>query len=247
MVILDSPCPKMNNGDAMVLTQKNMILSALMLVFAVLGTAMRPTIRLADELPPIDLATMVPKAFGDWHEEINVIAQVVNPQSKSMIEKLYSQTLSRTYINAQGYRIMLSIAYGKNQSDALQLHKPELCYPAQGFTLLNKQTSPLDLLGSPISTVWLETSLGQRFEPLTYWTVVGDHITTSGTDKKLTEMGYALRGRIPDGMLVRLSSIDRDTANAHALQNLFANAMIQAIAPEQRARFAGHLQLNHNP
>ena len=48
---------------------------------------------------------------------------------------------------------MLSIAYGKNQSDALQLHKPEICYPAQGFTLLAKQNTPLDLLGKPIAAI----------------------------------------------------------------------------------------------
>lgn len=223
---------------------KNIVLLLLMLSAAALGAAMRPTIILADERPPIDLAAMVPTAFGDWHEQTNVLAQVVNPQQKSVLDKIYSQTLSRTYINAQGYGIMLSIAYGKNQSDALQLHKPEICYPAQGFMLLNKQTATLDLLGRPISAVQLETSLGRRFEPVTYWTVVADHITTSGIDKKLTEMRYALRDRIPDGMLVRVSSIDQDTANAQAQQKQFAGDMINAIAPEYRQRFAGNPQVN---
>jgi len=223
---------------------KNIVLLLLMLSAAALGAAMRPTIILADERPPIDLGAMVPTAFGDWHEQTNVLAQVVNPQQKGVLDKIYSQTLSRTYINAQGYGIMLSIAYGKNQSDALQLHKPEICYPAQGFVLLNKQAATLVLLGRPISAVQIETSLGRRFEPVTYWTVVADHITTSGIDKKLTEMRYALRGRIPDGMLVRVSSTDQDTANAQAQHKQFANAMINAIAPEHRQRFAGNPQVN---
>ena len=218
---------------------KSIILLALMLVSAALGAALKPHISMADERPPIDLAAMVPTAFGDWREETNVYAQVVNPQQKSVIDKIYSQTLSRTYVNKQGYRVMLSIAYGKNQSDALQLHKPEVCYPAQGFQLLNKQATVLDLLGRPISAVRIETSLGQRFEPVTYWTVVGDHITTNNINKKLAEMRYALQGRIPDGMLVRVSSIDQDTVTAQAQQSQFANAMVQAIAPEHRQRFAG--------
>ena len=71
----------------------------------------------------------------------------------------------------------------------------------------------------------LETHLGQRFEPVTYWTVVGDHITTTGVNKKLTEMRYGLRGRVPDGMLVRVSSIDRDSPRAHRIQAEFAAAM----------------------
>lgn len=223
----------------MTFSAKSIILLALMLLSAALGAALRPHISLADERPPIDLAAMVPTAFGDWREEINVFAQVVNPQQKEMLDLAYSDTLTRTYVNGRGYRIMLSIAYGKNQNDALQLHKPESCYPAQGFTLATKKRASLDLLGRPISTVELETSLGQRFEPVVYWMVIGDHVITSSTDKKLTEMGYTLRGRIPDGMLVRISSIDKNTASAQAIQSQFANAMIQAIAPENRNRFAG--------
>lgn len=223
----------------MKLSLKNLMLLALMLLSAGLGAALRPTISLADERAPIDLKAMVPTAFGDWHEETNLIAQVVNPQQKGVIEKIYSQTLSRTYVNHQGYRIMLSIAYGKNQSDALQLHKPEICYPAQGFTLLSKEDDTLNILGKSIPATKLVTNLGRRYEPITYWTVVGDHITTGGTNKKLTEMSYGLKGRIPDGMLVRLSSMDSDSSTAYQLQSQFASAMIGAISPEHRNRFAG--------
>ena len=223
---------------------KNIVLLVLMLLSAALAAAMRPTISLADERPPIDLAAMVPGAFGDWHEEVNLSNQLVNPQQKTLIDKIYSQTLSRNYINRQGYRIMLSIAYGANQGKALQLHTPELCYPAQGFTLLSKQPGKMDLLDRPLATIRLETSSGQRHEPLTYWTVVGDHNVIGGLDKKLTEMRYALTGRIPDGMLVRVSSIDQSTERAYNMQKQFASAMIAAIASEHRSRFAGDPKSN---
>ncbi len=218
---------------------KNIALLLLMLLSAGLALALRPTISLADERPPIDLAAMVPTQFGEWQEQLNLTAQVVNPQQQQTIDRIYSQTLSRTYANRQGYRIMLSIAYGKNQGDALQLHKPEVCYPSQGFTLLNNQRGTLDLLGKPISAVRIDTNLGQRHEPVTYWTVVGDHITTGGIDKKFTEMHYALRNTIPDGMLVRVSSIEANSTSAYAMQSQFATAMVAAIAPEHRKRFAG--------
>jgi len=223
---------------------KNLVLMLLMLASAGLGVALRPTISIADELPPIDLKTMVPTAFGSWHEDLNVSAQIIDPQQKQMLDKIYDKTLSRTYVNSQGYRIMLSIAYGKNQSGTLQLHKPEACYPAQGFSLLSSQAGKLDLLGKPIPATRLETSLGQRFEPITYWTIVGDHVTSSMTDKRVTEVRYAMRGRIPDGMLVRISSIDKNTGDAYALQKQFANAMVESIAPEHRQRFAGKPQVN---
>ncbi len=223
---------------------KSIILLALMLLSAALGAALRPRISLADERPPIDLAAMVPTAFGDWREQLNLSNQIVDPQQKETIDKIYSQTLSRTYVNAQGYRIMLSIAYGKNQSDALQLHDPEICYPSQGFTLLTKRHDTLNLLGKPSSATRVSTNLGQRFEPITYWKVVGDHVLNGGNDKKWTELRYALHNRIPDGMLVRISSIDRATDNAYIMQNQFAAAMVGAIAPEHRNRFAGDPNLN---
>ena len=228
----------------MTFSVKYLVLLALMLVSAVMASVLRPTISLADERTPIVLKTMVPAAFGDWREQLDLSAQIVNPQQQLALDKIYSQTLTRTYVNKVGYRIMLSIAYGKNQSDALQLHKPEVCYPAQGFQVLDTQHGTLDLLGKPIAATRLETSLGQRHEPLTYWTVVGDHVTTGGIDKKLTEMRYALKREIPDGMLVRVSSIDTGTENAYAVQRQFAVQMVRAIAPEYRNRFAGDPQLN---
>ena len=225
-------------------SMKNVVLLALMLASAGIASALRPTIRLADQLAPINLAAMVPEAFGDWREQRNHTNQVVNPQQKQLLDKIYSETLSRTYVNAAGYRIMLSIAYGKDQSDALQLHKPEVCYPSQGFQLLSKQADTLDLLDRPITAVRLETSLEQRFEPITYWTVVGDQVTTGGLNKKLTEIRYALQGTIPDGMLVRVSSIDNGSKNAYAIHNQFATQMVNAIAPEHRQRFAGDPKIN---
>lgn len=228
----------------MKLSIPNIILLTLMLLSAGMASALRPTISLADERAPVRLETLVPRQFGDWQEQLNMSAQIVDPGAKQVLDRIYSETLTRTYINKAGYRIMLSIAYGKNQSDALQLHKPEICYPAQGFMLLNKQAGTLDLLGKPISAIRLQTSLGQRIEPITYWTVVGDHITKSGIDKKLTEMRYALHGRIPDGMLVRVSSIDTGTENAYAMQSQFAAQMVQAVAPDMRNRIAGDPLLN---
>ena len=228
----------------MKLSLPNIVLLLLMLLSAGMASALRPTISLADERTPINLKAMVPTAFGDWQEQLNMSAAIVDPTQKELLDKIYSETLTRTYVNRAGYRIMLSIAYGKNQSDALQLHKPEVCYPAQGFALLAKQAGSLDLLGKPIAATRLQTRLGQRVEPITYWTVVGDHVTTGGIDKKLTEMRYAMTGRIPDGMLVRVSSIDPANDNAYAMQSQFSNQMLQAIAPDLRNRFAGDPALN---
>lgn len=211
----------------------------LMVLSAGLAAALRPAISLADERPPINLKTMVPTAFGDWQERLGGVAQIIDPRTQQKLDEIYSETLTRTYVNRSGYQVMLSIAYGKNQSDALQLHKPEVCYPAQGFQLTNKHPGSLVVADLLLPTTRLMTKLDRRQEPVTYWTVVGDHTTTSGIDKKLTEMRYALNNRAPDGMLVRVSSIDGDIENAYRYQDQFAQQMLAAIAPQNRQRFSG--------
>jgi EpsI family protein len=226
----------------MKLSVKNLLLLALMLVSAGLSAALHPTNFLADERAPMDLASMVPSAFGDWHEQLEMSAQIVNPQQKELMDKIYSQTLTRTYVNRQGYRIMLSLAYGKNQSKSLELHSPDVCYPAQGFAVADKQKATLNILGAPIAGTRIETNLGRRHEPVTYWTVVGARVTTGNVDKRLLGLRYAIAGKIPDGILVRISSIDAATDNAYAIQNQFASDLMQSIAPENRGRFMGDIQ-----
>jgi EpsI family protein len=196
---------------------------------------------LADELPPVSLDSMVPKSFGEWQELPVVLTQIVNPQQQETLERIYSETLNRVYANPEGYRIMLSVAYGKNQNKALELHSPEVCYPAQGFTLTDKHKTSLSLLGKPVQATQIETYLGQRYEPVTFWTAVGAAVPASTLQKRLVEFRYALSGRIPDGFLVRVSSIDKDSANAYGQQARFAGDLMQALTPANRQRFAGDL------
>ncbi|MDR7305620.1 exosortase-associated protein EpsI, B-type [Rhodoferax saidenbachensis] len=211
----------------------------LMVLAAVAAWRFTPTILLADKLAPIHLDAVVPSAFGDWKELTNQAAQIVDPSRQKLIDEIYTETLSRTYVNAKGYRIMLAIAYGRDQRDSLQLHQPEVCYPAQGFTLLGKHTDMLPLPQRNVAITRIETRLGNRAEPVTYWTMVGETVFRGGINKKLGEMQYGRQGYIPDGMLVRISSIDPNNANAYQLQKQFASDLVQALPPAFVKRFAG--------
>ncbi|MDP3538782.1 MAG: EpsI family protein [Azonexus sp.] len=223
---------------------RNIILLVLMLVTAGLAIAMRPTHKIADQGPEVVLETMIPTVFSEWREEKQASTQIIDPRTKEMIEKAYSQTLTRTYVNADGYRIMLSIAYGTDQSDSMQVHKPESCYPAQGFVLHSKNKGTLPVRNGLIPVTRLHTSLGLRSEPVTYWITVGNFVIQSGENKKLIELSYGLNGKIPDGMLIRVSSIDSQIDNAYQMQNRFAAQMLEALAPEHRQRLTGNLQPN---
>ena len=85
-------------------------LAAMMCTASVAGLAIRPSKTMAQQGLSISLDTTVPKTFGEWTEVDTQGAQVVNPQTQELLDKLYSQILTRTYVNKDGYRIMLSMA-----------------------------------------------------------------------------------------------------------------------------------------
>jgi len=219
---------------------KNFVLMAMMIAASGLAVAMRPTQKVADQYDPVELAKMVPVKFGEWQEEPQNQTLIVDPQQKEMLDRIYSQTLSRTYVNSRGYRIMLSIAYGTDQTDTNQVHRPDVCYPAQGFILKNKQNIQFDTEQGVIPATRIEASMGQRNEPVTYWITVADHVVTNGFDKKITELSYGLKGQIPDGLLFRVSSIDNDVGNAFAAQEAFIRDFLAAVPEAKRPFLLGN-------
>jgi EpsI family protein len=134
---------------------------------------------------------------------------------------------------------MLSLAYGSDQRGALQAHKPEVCYPAQGFKLHNSESLPLVTPGGSIPTQRLMTSLGPRHEPVTYWFTVGNRVVQSEFEKRIVQISYALTGLVPDGLLFRISSIDSDQAHANRYHDQFVNELLKAIPIGDRIRLTG--------
>lgn len=220
-------------------TIRNIILLALMLAASGLAVAMRPTHRIADDGPKLDLAKVIPGEFGDWQEEKQMAAQIINPQQQESLAKLYTQTLSRTYVNHSGERVMLSIAYGADQSDAKALHYPEVCYPAQGFRLDEMKIGEVETQFGNIRVKRLLTALGNRIEPITYWTTVGNKVVVGGKETKLEQLRYAFHGQVPDGLIFRASSITNDTASGYEIQADFVRQLVQSITPANRLKLAG--------
>lgn len=201
--------------------------------------AWRPTRYLADTLSKVDLETMFPKAFGSWVIDERMPVQLVSPDTEAALNKIYNQTLSRTYINRDGNRIMLSVAYGGDQSDATSAHRPEGCYPGQGFEISPSTTVKLTTSRQPLRVRRLVARLGARIEPITYWIVVGEKVAVTGTEQKIEQLTYSAAGMIPDGMLVRVSSIDANTKHAYEVQQQFVDELVSSLQPGVRARVFG--------
>jgi EpsI family protein len=201
-----------------------------------------PTLYLSDKLGKPDLETLFPKEFADWRLDARAGLVLPSPETQALLDSIYNQTLTRTYINAQGYRIMLSVAYGGDQSDATRAHMPEVCYPAQGFQITANNSGQITLDNRPVAVRYLMSKYGNRNEPITYWMVVGDRVSLSRTDQKLAQFAMGLKGYIPDGMLVRVSSIDENAARGHQAQEAFLQDLAVAVPQQGRDRVFGSLK-----
>jgi len=214
-----------------------------------LGVAMAATSALTGALTPqprapqpharFSLEHMIPQRFGAWTIDPNIVPLQPDPEQQGVLAKIYDQTLSRTYIDPHGQRVMLSIAYGGDQSKALQLHLPEVCYVAQGFALLRDSDDLLPTRYGQLPVKRLVARLAERNEPITYWITIGDKATKAGIQQKLRRLAYGLSGEIPDGMLVRVSTIQSNEQAAWRVQDRFVAEMLSVLAPGDRAHLIG--------
>ena len=219
------------------------------LASVILGVAMAGTSALTGALTPkqkvaavqerFDLEAMIPKRFGNWTVDNSVVPLTPDETQKELIATLYDQTLARTYVNDAGQHVMLSIAYGGDQSKQLQLHLPEVCYVAQGFDMVQDHKGELATQYGSVPVKRLVARQNARNEPITYWVTVGDKAVMSGLGQKYRRFVYGLTGKIPDGMLVRVSTIEADEHGAYRVQDRFVIQMLDAMSPRDRLRLLG--------
>jgi EpsI family protein len=177
----------------------------------------------------------IPMAFEGWKRmDSNAI---VTPESdNSLAKKLYSEQVSRLYVRPGGDYVMLLIAYGDTQNDMLQLHRPEICYPAFGFQVTQSEAIEIGLdRGVEIPARRLTASSADRTEHISYWTRVGEYLPTSNREQRAMKLRTALAGIVPDGVLVRISTGLSDRDAAFALNESFARAMVRNMRPDMRS------------
>ena len=219
---------------------QTLLIATVMLVAAMAARSFTPTTRLADIKPKIQLEQQIPKAFGDWQEDLTLVPVLPNPQVQAKLDVLYSSTLARTYRNTAGQRVMLSIAYGSDQSsEATAVHRPEFCYSSQGFKISNLGEALTNIGPRHVNVQRLLGVMGQRREAITYWITMDETATLPGFTRKYEQIRYGLHGQIPDGLLFRVSSIGASEAEGFKLQNKFLNDLAASMQPAILTRYFG--------
>lgn len=203
-----------------------------------IAIAMKPVKNYTDY--PSDLENNIPKAFGEWSLAPVLIQQVSLASDNNMQNQVYDDVLMRTYINKQGEKVMLALAYVKEQRQDVKVHQPDNCYPAQGFQMLQSEltTFKIDANKYPIigkNQVYMGST---HREAVSYWIRVGDDTFLSGLQMRLkTIKDGVLKQRFDDGMLVRVSSeltADEDTKKLFHLHERFLNDLTASVTGNKR-------------
>ena len=221
------------------------LVSIALLTSAILAEVLAPR-ELMARTAALDLETAIPRQFGGWTlvPSIQPITPaepegVVDPDAKN--GQVYSQEVSRGYADRSGNVVMFLVAYGPVQNYRLKAHRPEICYTANGFRVSGKHGEVLAIgMGEqPLKLTRLIAERESRFEPISYWMRVGNDIATGVVDRQIIRLKYGLRGIIPDGALIRISTVGLSREMSFKVQDQFIRDFLDAVAPQDRKFFTG--------
>jgi EpsI family protein len=184
--------------------------------------------RAENRLSNVKLESVIPPELGSWRVVDN--SGVIVARQDEPIDG-YDQVLSRKYFAEGLPDVMLLIAYGSTQGGSLRLHRPETCYPGQGFKLSDFVEVTLELgVSTKIPARSFTASRDDREERLTYWTRISDSFPRTIAQEYRAILGSVAKRVIPDGVLVRISAIGADTsASNHAIAAFFSALIHHAV------------------
>jgi len=221
------------------MNRRNLLLAAACFVGAGAAYGMTPR-KHVSLMAGQNLADIVPAAFGGWTSRD--VTDLVAPNTQdSLASRLYDQTLERIYADANsGAEVMVLLAHGDTQSNQLQLHRPETCYPAFGFELSDNRQVDLRIGANAVlpGRQMVADAPGRR-ENVIYWTRLGDLLPSSDNEQRLDRLTAALQGYIADGLLARFSIAAEDSARALTSVRAFIQDFLWATPSPARRGLVG--------
>lgn len=222
------------------LSRRHLLMGGALLAVSGIAVAREPEQRYKD-LTEEEFEALFPSKFGDW--STLPVSELVLPPESELADKLYQHMVTRTYVNSQGHGVMFLAAYNSTQMNNVQLHRPEICYHAGGFSI--DYSEPLDVnvdVGDREITVPARTVtavLGARNENILYWTRIGSSFPQSWLAQRVAMTKANIEGYLADGLLVRFSVIEKDQQKSLDHMLSFVNDMLLHAGPATRAMISG--------
>ena len=181
---------------------------------------------------------MFPTRIGPW--TYLTASGLILPPEDQLSRTLYEQLLTRTYADGDADPVMMVLAYSSIQEGRLQVHRPEVCYPASGFAILDNEPSTIPIDDQfTLPARFLIADRGARREFILYWTRVGPDVPTRWFDQRLMMAKANLKGYIPDGMLARVSVVGNDRDAAMKTLQDFVRTLVGSVDRQARTLLIG--------
>lgn len=228
--------PRLAHAADPQLDRRRLIIGAGLLGVATTAAAATPR-RHEQALGDHKLADVIPDRLPGWAAQPDyglVLPEATQPGSA------YDQVLGRAFTQPGLGDVMMLIAYGSAQSGLMKVHRPEVCYTTAGFGVGPLRFAPLVLPNRRVITASIfGAKRDTRYEQVMYWTRVASSFPVSMNAERLATFRSGLRGVVPDGVLVRISSPTRDADVGLRTLSAFAEALVNGVTGAGRRLLVG--------
>lgn len=223
--------------------RKSYLIAVAMVIAAFFSIVLTPKADEGAEVP--DFEAMIPKVFGDWKMLDTPITQAnLVPQGGEDERFPYDAVLTRAYRDGGGNIMLLAIAYTKNQKQERKIHRPELCYYGQGYSVKVISSERRDVAGKTVEVRRLLARQRSRVEPVTYWVRLGERTIGGPWDMRAQLLWRGLSGKSLDGTLVRVSSFAGGGGSLNTeydKQGEFVESLVSSVSPANRDVLIGQI------
>ena len=211
----------------------SVVLAGCFVAAYLLASYLQPLVNHAGEVPQFE--KLLPERFAQWQSVPGLVPQVdlsTNTEAGNDYDKPYDAVLMRSYKDKSGHVVMLAIAYAMQQTQEIKIHRPEYCYHAQGFTIAQQVPVSLARGKQQLTGNGLLVRRNGRNEWVQYWIRIGSGFPRTGMDARLQLLKESMQGQVPDGILIRVSSLihdDADIPQQTAVQQKFLQDMLRSV------------------
>lgn len=221
------------SGSDQPLNRRALVLGGLLAATGVAAIARQPRAG-RTRINKDQLGKLVPMQFGDWSARTD--ENLVLPPPDTLSDRLYSGLVTRSYFAPGRSPVMLLVAYSNIQDGMLQVHRPEVCYPAGGYRL--SPTEPVSITDTIHGNAFAANGVS-RIEQVLYWTRIGHSFPRGWLEQRMAVLRANVDGLIPDGVLVRVSSLESSLTDALPQLRDFAAQLVRAASPAGRQVLVG--------
>jgi EpsI family protein len=220
-----------NPAPASLISRRHFFIGGAFALTSAVAFAKQPQVHMP-LVPTEKFESWVPDAFGQWR--VVPSSSVVLPPPDSLSDRLYDNLVTRTYRGQGDEFVMLLMAYNNRQDGVLQVHRPEVCYPVGGYVLSETRRISVRASDRSIPSNFFTATGPGRVEQVVYFTRLGGAYPRSWAEQRLVVIQENLAGRIPDGVLMRASTLSTDPVTSSAMLKAFMGDFLGSAPADLR-------------